>query len=1001
MRRPKRSNDTPREIDIRYIIGNLLNRFRFILGKQPLLSRLDKTELYNDALYVTGWAISKHGLRDIERIEVYLDGHFIGNATYGRKRPDVRQIYPEIKDSGQSGFHFSADIATFRQSGVRGRHVTVKVIGGDHASQWVTKACTQRRYPEANLPDLDTYQLWYDLHKCRPEELEIQRQIACQWMDSPLISIIVPVFNSQPQWLDKLLTSIHQQSYPAWECLIVDDASPKTRHLAVVQRWCQRDSRFRFIQHKENQGVSNTSQTGVLAAQGSYLCIVDHDDLVEPQALFEVAQVIRAKHPDVIYSDEIIMFQVEDMIQCEFRPDFNYHFLLSHPYIVHLTVLRREIVLKVGGFKPHLQVSQDYDLLLRVAAITQDFYHLPKVLYRWRDYPHSTGHRLKDQVMTQSLAALNHHLQLKGFDPKEAWAEEGLFYNFFRIRYAIQPAKLSVVILTKDRVELLRTCLESFQRITRIPQGIEVEWLIVDNGSTCSETLEYLAHLRTTGHQVLRIDAPFNFSVLNNRAVEQATGSLLLLMNNDIEIIEPGWLEAMLELMMLPEVAAVGAKLLYSDRAIIQHAGVIVGYDGSAVHDHQFFPERDQANELLLGHCAALLAIRECMAVTAACMLVRRAVFDSVGGFDENIRVGYNDTDLCLKMHSQGYKILFTPYARLVHHESASRGRVPAHYDPHPEDSILFVQRWAQLIQAGDPFYNRNLVRSGDCLFEPDLTSKPDSSLPLSEPSQVPPPQMVNFQCNVCGHFNQNIPEHLVNNRETQSCQACQSSLRMRSIIHALSLELFGKSLILPDFPINKSIQGIGMSDWDGYADLLSQKFSYVNTYYHTEPKLDITQIPPEQESRYDFIISSDVFEHIPPPVSIAFHNVYRLLKPGGVLIFTVPYKKDGVTEEHFPELWDFKIILQDGKPVLFNRTRDGREQVFEQLISHGGEGFTIEMRMFSEQSLYRELQNAGFESIKTYQHSVPEFGIIWPIDYALPMTARKPEIFRPVQMNV
>ncbi len=258
---------------------------------------------------------------------------------------------------------------------------------------------------------------------------------------------------------------------------------------------------------------------------------------------------------------------------------------------------------------------------------------------------------------------------------------------------------------------------------------------------------------------------------------------------------------------------------------------------------------------------------------------------------------------------------------------------------------------------------------------------------PTKAPEQ---PELLSFQCNICGHFNEDIPKRIVKSREDQSCQKCKSSLRMRSVIYALSMELFGKNIMLPDFPEDKTITGIGMSDWEGYANLLSEKLAYTNTYYHQEPKLDITNITPEQENKYDFIISTDVFEHIPPPVETAFVNVQRLLKPGGVLIFTVPYMNDGITKEHFPDLHDFRIVTHKGKSFLINVTKDGEEQVFDDLIFHGGDGFTLEMRMFAKKSLLEELESAKFEHNKIYSDNISEFGIIWQISWAFPIAARK-----------
>lgn len=252
----------------------------------------------------------------------------------------------------------------------------------------------------------------------------------------------------------------------------------------------------------------------------------------------------------------------------------------------------------------------------------------------------------------------------------------------------------------------------------------------------------------------------------------------------------------------------------------------------------------------------------------------------------------------------------------------------------------------------------------------------------------------VRFQCNICGMENV-AAVNIVCNREAASCAHCRSSLRMRSLIHVLSMELFGEVLMLPDFPETNKIVGMGMSDWEGYAAPLRRKLNYKNTYYHKAPKLDITQVDDRQKDQYDFIISSDVFEHIPHPVSIAFSNTYKLLKPGGLLVFTVPYEKHGLTREYYPDLFDYGFEQIDNGTVLVNKTVDGLRQVFTNPIFHGGDGFTLEMRMFTETSLIREFEKCKFESIQIRNYFVPRYGIVWPMDWALPMTARKATFFR------
>ncbi len=248
----------------------------------------------------------------------------------------------------------------------------------------------------------------------------------------------------------------------------------------------------------------------------------------------------------------------------------------------------------------------------------------------------------------------------------------------------------------------------------------------------------------------------------------------------------------------------------------------------------------------------------------------------------------------------------------------------------------------------------------------------------------------VDFVCNVCGQQNRAVPLEQVQNREYQSCGHCRSSLRMRSVMHALSMELFGKVLVLPEFPLDKTISGLGMSDWEGYSKGLEKKFAYTNTFYHTEPRLDITSVSEAAIGKHRFLISSDVFEHLPIfALDSAFRNSRRLLQEDGVFIFTVPFTKAGETQEHFPRLHDFRIIETKGKRFLYNRTVEGEEEIFDDLIFHGGDGMTLEMRMFSEPDLRRRLAAAGFPSIRIYTDYIPEFGIIWPMDWAVPVAAR------------
>lgn len=557
-----------------------------------------------------------------------------------------------------------------------------------------------------SLPGPEVYREWFEKNRASLTELFRQRDEILNWEDRPLISLIVPVYNTRPDWLEDLLFSIQEQTYDRWEALLVDDHSSSPKILPLLNKWAEKDKRFKVIARLLNGGVSVSCQDGLKSASGLFAAVVDHDDLLEPDALYQTVACLRsAPDADVIYSDEALTDKEGNILRLVFRPSYSYDRLLSHPYIVHFTAFRRELALSVGGFDPSFEVSQDYDLLLRLAAATDRFVHIPKVLYRWRQYGTSTGHQKLDKVMASSIKALSRHLELRG--QKGVKAEPGLSFNFFRVRYPLRKALVSVIIPTRDRLDLLRRCIESLEEETELPEEIRYEIVIADNQSGEPETLDYFDELKRRGCLVVPCHVPFNFSQINNMAVRACNGDILLFLNNDIEIVQPSWMTALLEHAFRPEVGAVGAKLLYPD-GLIQHAGVILGMLGSAGHNHQFFAEYSEGN-IVGGYLDELLCIRESAAVTAACMTVRREVFEKVGGFNEKLAIGFGDTDLCLRFIQAGFKNVWTPYSRLIHYESCSRGKRGDDLHLHPADSVLFSHTWREWIHRGDPYYNSNL----------------------------------------------------------------------------------------------------------------------------------------------------------------------------------------------------------------------------------------------------------------------------------------------------
>ncbi|MFA7240299.1 MAG: glycosyltransferase [Sulfuricellaceae bacterium] len=521
---------------------------------------------------------------------------------------------------------------------------------------------------------------------------------------SPLISVIMPVYNTPEKWLRQAINSVLNQFYRNWELCIVDDNSSAPHVRAVLEEYCAKDARIKVVFCEVNQGVSKASNMALHQAGGQFVVLMDHDDIIEKLALFLVAQMVAAEDPDMFYSDEAVVDEHNrKALGLVFRPAFSKEFLRAHPYIVHMVGFKREFLLALGGFDETLKISHDYDLMLRASERAQTIVHIPAVLYRWRTHAGSAGHEKMDAVTAASLEILARHLERCG---EQGQATEAAFFNYYDIRYPLQPGlRVAIVIPTKNHGDLVRQCIAGIERTVK---EVAYDIVLIDHDSNDDESLAYFNQVAKQ-HRVLHYSGPFNFSSINNFAVAQLDGGYthILFCNNDIEAIEDGWLERMLELGQHRDVGVVGAKLFYPDMQMIQHAGVIVGMNGIAGHAGQFMAHTGADGNPEKGYLGRLMATHEQMAVTAACMLVRRDVFDQVHGYDEDLAVGFGDTDLCLRIFLAGYRVMFCPHAVLVHHESYTRGKSTS--DPHPEDSLHFREKWAKVLDNGDPYYNPNL----------------------------------------------------------------------------------------------------------------------------------------------------------------------------------------------------------------------------------------------------------------------------------------------------
>lgn len=521
----------------------------------------------------------------------------------------------------------------------------------------------------------------------------------------PSISIVMPVYNPPVDFFVAALDSVLAQHYPYWELCIADDASNDTRIREVIDNYVHRDSRIKAIFRTENGHISAASNSALTLVSGEFFVLMDQDDVLAAHALYHVAVEIN-RYPDaaLIYSDEDKLDEFGYRNSPYFKSDWNPDLFYSQNMFSHLGAYRTSLARKVGGFRIGLEGSQDYDLALRCIAASKPntVRHIPRVLYHWRAHATSTAlsHGNKNYATLAGHRALTDH-----FKHTTICVENTDVAGFYRVRYPL-PAKLPMVTLiipTRDQVDILRKCVESIQTKTEYSN---FEILVLDNQSQDEIALDYLASLSQDHRiKVIKFDAPFNYSAINNYAVSMARGEIIGLVNNDIEVINSDWLNEMVSHVLRPEVGAVGAKLLYPDGSI-QHAGVILGVGGIANHAHKFY-EGDS-----WGYFGRANLIQTYSAVTAACLLVRKEVYQQLNGLDEeNLTVAFNDVDFCMKLRTAGFRNIYTPYAALYHHESISRGQ-----ENSPEKQARFLsemtfmqKKWGDSIKV-DPYYNPNLT---------------------------------------------------------------------------------------------------------------------------------------------------------------------------------------------------------------------------------------------------------------------------------------------------
>jgi glycosyltransferase involved in cell wall biosynthesis len=552
------------------------------------------------------------------------------------------------------------------------------------------------------------YQKWLEQNYPQPETISKIRAASLALAYQPLISVIVPVYNPEQNFLRQAIESVIAQAYPNWELCLADDRSTKPYVKEILEEYAGQDERIKIVLREENGHICRASNSALEVATGEYIALLDHDDLLAPHALAEVVKLLN-QHPeaDFIYSDEDKVDEQNIHKDPYFKPDWCPDSFLSRMYTCHLGVYRRSLVTEVGNFRVGFEGSQDYDLVLRVTEKTNHIFHIPDVLYHWRIHFQSTAAyaEAKPYAYDAGQKAITEAIARRG-EPGEVTTKLD-FPGVYTIRYQIKEPKLvSIIIPTKDLADTLDVCLRSIFTKTTYPN---YEVIVIDNGSVEAKTQEcFESWQQQQGDrfQVYQYDVPFNYSQINNYGVAKAQGDYLLFLNNDTEVITPDWLEAMIEQAQRPSIGAVGSLLLYPDDTV-QHAGVVLGIGGVAGHSHKNFHVSQS------GYISQLVSTNNYSALTAACLMCRRGVFESVGGFEEQLAIAFNDVDFCLKIISQGYRNIYLPHVVLYHYESKSRG-----YEDTPEKQMRFAgeinymkQKWQELC-VQDPCYNCNLTRN-------------------------------------------------------------------------------------------------------------------------------------------------------------------------------------------------------------------------------------------------------------------------------------------------
>lgn len=549
------------------------------------------------------------------------------------------------------------------------------------------------------------YPEWYELTKPTEEELDAQRKFIFDY--TPKMSVVIPAYKTPERFLAAMLDSLLAQTYDNWEVCVADGSPRGESAERVLKRYAMKDERIRYVIIGENKGISGNTNAAIEMATGDFIVLADHDDTMAPDALFECVKAINSDPEiDVVYTDEDKLdIDGGELFEPHFKPDFNPDLLTSVNYICHLFVVNHELLLEVGGFREEYDGAQDYDFILRCTEKARKIYHVPKALYHWRCHQNSTASNPESKLYAFEAGARAVKAHYDRIGVKAVSVEKGIDYGIYHSTFEITGDPLvSVIIPNKDHSQDLDLCMRS---IIEKSTYKNLEFIVVENNSTDSATFDYYEKIQKEFDfvHVVKWEREFNYSAINNFGVTFAKGEYLLFLNNDTEIINPDSITEMLGFCQRDDVGIVGVRLLYSDDTI-QHAGVVVGFGGIAGHTFIGL-HKSESSYFNQAMCA-----RNYSAVTAACMMSKRSLFDQAGGFCEDLAVAFNDIDYCMKIRALNKLVVYAPYALFYHYESKSRGLedTPEKVARFNQEIKKFSDKWPDILRDGDPYYNPNLT---------------------------------------------------------------------------------------------------------------------------------------------------------------------------------------------------------------------------------------------------------------------------------------------------